>query len=122
MFIVLNLDYIIWLGKWILIILFKLQPLQLINYSLDIAKPGKLPSGRTEIPFEIPLKAKGNKELYETYHGVFVNIQVKGLHFCTKIIFVQNIINQTLKANLEKFVFCVIVYSLCIDTVNIFII
>lgn len=51
---------------------------------MDIAKPGKLPSGRTEIPFEIPLKAKGNKELYETYHGVFVNIQVKGLHFCTK--------------------------------------
>lgn len=72
---------------------------------MDIAKPGKLPSGRTEIPFEIPLKAKGNKELYETYHGVFVNIQVIGLHFCTKIIFVQNIINQTLKANLEKFVF-----------------
>lgn len=51
---------------------------------MDIAKPGKLPSGRTEIPFEIPLKAKGNKELYETYHGVFVNIQVKGLYFCTK--------------------------------------
>ena len=52
------------------------QPLQLISYSLDIAKPGKLPGGRTEIPFELPLKPKGNKELYETYHGVFVNIQV----------------------------------------------
>ncbi|XP_061184649.1 vacuolar protein sorting-associated protein 26C-like [Saccostrea echinata] len=52
-----------------------LKPMQLINYSLDIAKPGKLPGGRTEIPFEIPLKPKGNKELYETYHGVFVNIQ-----------------------------------------------
>ncbi|XP_022320563.1 vacuolar protein sorting-associated protein 26C-like [Crassostrea virginica] len=52
-----------------------LKPLQLINYSLDIAKPGKLPGGRTEIPFELPLKPKGNKELYETYHGVFVNIQ-----------------------------------------------
>lgn len=53
------------------------QPIQLINYSLDVAKPGKLPHGRTEIPFEIPLKTKGNKSLYETYHGVFVNIQVR---------------------------------------------
>ena len=34
------------------------------------------PNGKTEIPFEIPLKPKGNKPLYETYHGVFVNIQV----------------------------------------------
>lgn len=44
---------------------------------LEIAKPGKLPSGRTEIPFEIPLKAKGNKKLFETYHGVYISIQVK---------------------------------------------
>lgn len=43
---------------------------------LEIAKPGKLPSGRTEIPFEIPLKAKGNKKLFETYHGVYISIQV----------------------------------------------
>jgi hypothetical protein len=28
------------------------------------------------LPFEIPLTAKMNKQLYETYHGVFVNIQV----------------------------------------------
>ena len=34
------------------------------------------PNGKTELPFEIPLKPKGNKPLYETYHGVFVNIQV----------------------------------------------
>ncbi|XP_033758853.1 LOW QUALITY PROTEIN: vacuolar protein sorting-associated protein 26C-like [Pecten maximus] len=52
-----------------------LKPIQLVNYTLEIAKPGRLPSGKTEIPFEIPLKAKGNKTLYETYHGVFVNIQ-----------------------------------------------
>lgn len=35
-----------------------------------------MPGGKTEIPFEFPLQAKGNKVLYETYHGVFVNIQV----------------------------------------------
>lgn len=41
-----------------------------------MVKPGKFPSGRTEIPFEFPLHVKGNRVLYETYHGVFVNIQV----------------------------------------------
>lgn len=52
------------------------KPVQLINYSLEISKPGKLPSNRTEIPFEIPLRAKSSaKYLYETYHGVFINIQ-----------------------------------------------
>jgi len=45
-------------------------------YTVEIAKAGKLPAGKTEIPFEIPLKTKGNKTLYETFHGVFVNIQV----------------------------------------------
>ncbi|GFR81353.1 down syndrome critical region protein 3 homolog [Elysia marginata] len=53
-----------------------LKPIQLLNYNLDIIKPGKLPSGKTEIPFEVPLKPKPGKTLYETYHGVFVNIQV----------------------------------------------
>jgi hypothetical protein len=32
--------------------------------------------GTTEIPFEFPLKARPGQTLYETYHGVFVNIQV----------------------------------------------
>lgn len=53
------------------------QPIQLINSSVEMVKPGKLPSGKTEIPFEFPLQVKGNKVLYETYHGVFVNIQVR---------------------------------------------
>lgn len=51
------------------------KPIQLIHCVLEIAKPGRLPSGRTEIPFEFPLKPKSNKCLYETYHGVFINIQ-----------------------------------------------
>lgn len=52
------------------------QPIQLISSNIEVAKPGKVPGGKTEIPFEFPLQAKGNKVLYETYHGVFVNIQV----------------------------------------------
>lgn len=53
-----------------------LQPIQILNSTIDMVKPGKFPSGKTEIPFEFPLHVKGNKVLYETYHGVFVNIQV----------------------------------------------
>ncbi|KAM9033762.1 vacuolar protein sorting-associated protein 26C [Sarcophilus harrisii] len=51
------------------------KPIQVISSSVEIVKPGKFPSGKTEIPFEFPLHVKGNKVLYETYHGVFVNIQ-----------------------------------------------
>ena len=53
------------------------QPIQLINYSVEVSKAGKLAAGKTEIPFEIPLRVKSSmKHLYETYHGVFINIQV----------------------------------------------
>ncbi|KAG7516005.1 hypothetical protein JOB18_020168 [Solea senegalensis] len=51
------------------------KPIQLISNNIEVAKAGKIPGGKTEIPFEFPLQAKGNKVLYETYHGVFVNIQ-----------------------------------------------
>lgn len=73
-------------GVWILLVLclklnlfnnLSLQPIQIISSTIEMVKPGKLPSGKTEIPFEFPLQMKGNKVLYETYHGVFVNIQVR---------------------------------------------
>ncbi|XP_068456546.1 vacuolar protein sorting-associated protein 26C [Clinocottus analis] len=51
------------------------KPIQLISSNIEVAKAGKIPGGKTEIPFEFPLNTKGNKVLYETYHGVFVNIQ-----------------------------------------------
>jgi len=51
------------------------KPIQLLSYNFEVSKPGKLPPGKTEIPFEFPLRGKGNKVLHETYHGVFVNIQ-----------------------------------------------
>lgn len=56
---------------------FSLQPIQIISSTIEMVKPGKFPSGKTEIPFEFPLHVKGTKVLYETYHGVFVNIQVR---------------------------------------------
>lgn len=51
-----------------------LKPIQLVSYSIDLVKPGKFPHGTTEVPFELPLRAKAGKKLYETYHGVFVNV------------------------------------------------
>ncbi|XP_066148411.1 vacuolar protein sorting-associated protein 26C [Euwallacea fornicatus] len=50
------------------------KPIQLVNIICDVSTPGRVPSGITEIPFQIPLKAKPNRVLYETYHGVYVNI------------------------------------------------
>ncbi len=52
-----------------------LKPIQLVQYNIELAKPGKIPHGITEIPFEMPLRSKGSgKKLHETYHGVFINI------------------------------------------------
>ncbi|KAA0704440.1 Down syndrome critical region protein 3 -like protein [Triplophysa tibetana] len=51
------------------------KPIQLVSSNIEVVKAGKVPAGKTEIPFEFPLQAKGNRVLYETYHGVFVNIQ-----------------------------------------------
>ncbi|XP_056593080.1 vacuolar protein sorting-associated protein 26C isoform X2 [Triplophysa dalaica] len=51
------------------------KPIQLVSSNFEVVKAGKVPGGKTEIPFEFPLQAKGNRVLYETYHGVFVNIQ-----------------------------------------------
>eukprot|EP01147_Barroeca_monosierra_P001277 gene1277-4484_t len=52
-----------------------IKPVQLINASLELRKSGKLTSGRVMIPFELPLKANPGQKLYESYHGVFINIQ-----------------------------------------------
>lgn len=51
------------------------KPIQLVSMTSEVAPAGKIPGGETEIPFEFPLIARGNRTLYETYHGVFVNIQ-----------------------------------------------
>jgi hypothetical protein len=47
-----------------------------MNYQTDVAKPGKLPAGVVEIPFEFKMEPNGaSKKLFETYHGVYVNVQ-----------------------------------------------
>jgi len=51
------------------------KPVTLINQTIELAKPGQISGNKTEFPFEIPLKNRPNKPIYETYHGVFVNVQ-----------------------------------------------
>lgn len=45
-----------------------------MNVHCEVSAPGRIPAGKTEIPFDLPLQARPNKTLYETYHGVFINI------------------------------------------------
>jgi hypothetical protein len=39
-----------------------------------VAQAGKVPDGITELPFEFPLSALPGQTLYDSYHGVYVNI------------------------------------------------
>eukprot|EP01084_Bolivina_argentea_P316300 548234_1 len=52
-----------------------IKPMELINYDFMICSPGKIPKGVTELPFEFYLKPKKNMRVYETYHGVYINVQ-----------------------------------------------
>ena len=53
-----------------------LKPISLINFTLDVSNSGKCKMGTTEYPFEFKLKPSMlNIPLYDTYHGVYVNIQ-----------------------------------------------
>lgn len=55
---------------------FSLKPIQLVLNTFAICKgSGKFPHGTTEIPFMFTLQGSQTKVLYETYHGVFINIQ-----------------------------------------------
>jgi len=50
------------------------KPIQLLNMYCEVSTAGRIPAGRTEIPFDLPLQPRPNRSLHETYHGVFINI------------------------------------------------
>lgn len=51
------------------------RPMQLLCSELQLAGAGKLPLGITELAFEFTLTPpKEPNRLYETYHGIFVNV------------------------------------------------
>ncbi|PRP75088.1 hypothetical protein PROFUN_03924 [Planoprotostelium fungivorum] len=51
------------------------KPFPNIFATVDLAPAGKFETGDTEIPFEFKLEAMTGNTLYETYNGVFINIQ-----------------------------------------------
>lgn len=50
------------------------KPHPLLEMTVELVKPGRMASGMTEIPFEVPFKTRLGHILHETYHGVFINI------------------------------------------------
>lgn len=74
----------------------KFQPVQLMMCSLEVLRPGRFSGGLTEIPFEAPVKPLLNKVLYETYHGVFINIQ-----YLLKAVIKRNFLNKDIHRTLE---------------------
>eukprot|EP00667_Euglena_gracilis_P016820 EG_transcript_17635 len=49
------------------------KPIQLMSLSIPLAEAGTFSDGSTTLPFEFPTRTKS--PLYETYHGVFINVQ-----------------------------------------------
>lgn len=76
--------------------LIRFQPVQLMMCSLEIARAGRFPCGVTEIPFEAPVMPLLNKVLYESYHGVFINIQ-----YLLKAVIKRNFLNKDIHKMLE---------------------
>ena len=58
-----------------------LQPTQIAVASFEMVKPGRFSGGTNEIPFEVKLQPLNGKVLYETYHGVYITIQVSLVEF-----------------------------------------
>ncbi|EGC30686.1 hypothetical protein DICPUDRAFT_41069 [Dictyostelium purpureum] len=53
-----------------------LKPITLMHYTINVTNGGgKFLAGVTELPFEFKLEPLPGQQLYDTYHGVFVNIQ-----------------------------------------------
>lgn len=51
-----------------------IKPLELISHEIPIASPGKIAGGHAEIPFEFAVTPLEGQNLYESYHGMFINV------------------------------------------------
>lgn len=47
----------------------------LVKLNIEIAPAGKFPKGVTELPFEFKLELSEGSKLFETYHGILVNVR-----------------------------------------------
>eukprot|EP00485_Elphidium_margaritaceum_P021433 CAMPEP_0202721126 /NCGR_PEP_ID=MMETSP1385-20130828/146286_1 /ASSEMBLY_ACC=CAM_ASM_000861 /TAXON_ID=933848 /ORGANISM="Elphidium margaritaceum" /LENGTH=234 /DNA_ID=CAMNT_0049385199 /DNA_START=135 /DNA_END=836 /DNA_ORIENTATION=- len=67
--------------------------MELLNYGITVCSAGKIPVGHTEFPFEFELRPRKNMKLFETYHGVYVNVQY---------VITAQMVRSMLSKNIEK--------------------
>eukprot|EP00455_Lapot_gusevi_P017440 TRINITY_DN1930_c0_g1_i11.p1 TRINITY_DN1930_c0_g1~~TRINITY_DN1930_c0_g1_i11.p1 ORF type:complete len:325 (+),score=112.22 TRINITY_DN1930_c0_g1_i11:86-976(+) len=73
-----------------------LKPIQLMSYTIEVSPSGKLPAGSVEFPFEFRLRPFDGKQLFETYHGVYVNIQ-----YMLSVDMARGMMSKSLKKTME---------------------
>jgi len=73
-----------------------LKPITMVDYLVPIEKSGKIEDGTAEIPFEFDLKPLEGQELFETYHGVYVNVT-----YTLKAELIRKFIGKNLVRSLE---------------------
>jgi len=73
------------------------KPIPIILTSIDLVKAGKFAEGITEIPFQVKLESVN--QLYETYHGVNIQIQYQ-----IKSLVKRTMLNKDLQAQFEVLV------------------
>lgn len=79
-----------------------IKPIKFIDFSMDVVPSGKLPDGRTEIPFEFILKSTSAAlPLCETYHGQYLNVRYK-IH----VDMYRGFLSRDVKKSIEFFVQC----------------
>mmetsp|Transcript_38065 Transcript_38065/g.98272 ORF Transcript_38065/g.98272 Transcript_38065/m.98272 type:complete len:298 (-) Transcript_38065:456-1349(-) len=50
------------------------KPIRIMHFNIDVQKGTKLAQGKTELPFEFRIAPLDDMRLFETYHGVYINI------------------------------------------------
>ncbi|XP_019196205.1 PREDICTED: Down syndrome critical region protein 3 homolog isoform X2 [Ipomoea nil] len=76
-----------------------IKPIPIVNKSVEVQKPGRIGSGKTEIPFSVVLKDKGEEQFekfYETFHGGNLSIQ-----YLATIDIVRGYLQKSLTATME---------------------
>ncbi|ETO24275.1 hypothetical protein RFI_12882 [Reticulomyxa filosa] len=73
-----------------------LRPMELMSYNIEVASGDRLPKGKTELPFEFELKPKKSMKLYETYHGIYIDV-----HYNITVEMIRGFPNKNIKKSIE---------------------
>jgi len=76
-----------------------LKPVENVKLEIEISAGGKVPNGTTEFPFEFTLRPLKDQQLFETYHGVYVNVQ-----YMLTVDMLRGVLSKNLRKEKEFFV------------------